>query len=83
VIVEHAEGGWCDPVASQLGVWAVEQITQRTPIVRVHPATASMLRSIVEHVAALAERCELVKRTVARIMIEVRTGQDHRCPPAL
>ena len=43
----------------------------------------SVLGGIVEHVAALAERCELVKRTVARIMVKVRTGQDHRCPPAL
>jgi len=82
-VVAHADRRGRDPVASQLGVWAVEQITQRTPIVRVHPATASMLRTIVEHVAALTERCELMQRAVARIMVEVRTGQDHRCPPSL
>jgi len=74
VIVEHAERGGRDPVASQHRIGTVEQITQRTPIMRVHPAPASMFRAIVEHVAALAESRELVKRTVAGIMVEVRTG---------
>lgn len=40
----------------------------------VHPASAPMLWSIVKHVASLAERRELVERTVARIMVEVRAG---------
>lgn len=47
---------------------------------RVHPTSTAMLRTVVNHVAALAERCQLVKRAVAGIMIEMRAGQDHRCP---
>ena len=42
-----------------------------------------MLGPVVDHVAALAERCHLVERAVAGIVIEVRTGQHHRCPQPL
>lgn len=49
----------------------------------VHPAPAPMLWPIVEHVASLAERRELVQRTVAGIMIEVCAGQYNRRPSPL
>ncbi len=36
-----------------------------------------------DHVASLTERCQLVVRAVAGIMVEVSTGQYHWRPPAL
>ena len=36
-----------------------------------------------DHVAALTKGSQLVKSAVTRIVVEVRTGQDHRCPPAI
>ena len=36
-----------------------------------------------DHVAALAKGGKLVKGAIARVVVEVRTGQHHRCPPAL
>lgn len=47
---------------------------------RVHPAATTMLGTVVDHVAALAERCQLVQRTVARVMVEMCAGEHHRCP---
>jgi len=47
---------------------------------RVHPTSPAMLRAVVNHVAALAERGQLVKRAVAGVMIEMRAGEHHRCP---
>lgn len=35
-----------------------------------------------DHVAALAKRCEPVQRTVTGVMVEMRTGQDDRRPAA-
>lgn len=39
-----------------------------------------MLRAIVEDVATLAQRRELVERAIARIMVEVCAGQYHGRP---
>ena len=65
-------------------IGAVEQITQRSPAMRVHPSPAPMLGRIVDHVAALAERRQLVEGAVAvaGIVVEVGTGQHHGGPPA-
>lgn len=42
-----------------------------------------MLGVVMDHVTALAERGELVERAVAGIMVQMRTGQHHRCPCAV
>lgn len=49
----------------------------------VHPASAPMLRTVMEYVATLTQRRELVERAVTRIMVEVRAGQHHRRPSTL
>lgn len=36
-----------------------------------------MLAGVVTHVAALAERGEITRPVVARIMVQVRAGEDH------
>ena len=82
-MIEHADRRGRDPVGSEPGIRTVEQIAERAPVVRVHPAPAPVLRAVVEHVAALAERRELVEGTVARIMVEVRAGQYNRRPSPL
>jgi len=69
-----------NPVGPPQGIWAVEQVAERTAIMGVHPAPSTMLRSIMNHVAALAERRHPVECAVARIMIKVGTGQHHRRP---
>ena len=38
-----------------------------------------MLLGIVERMAPLAERGEVVRAVVARVMVEMRAGQDHTC----
>jgi len=40
------------------------------------PPLPAMLGCIVDHVAALTERLEVRRRAIARIMIEVRAGED-------
>jgi hypothetical protein len=50
---------------------------------RIHPAPASMFGTVMDHVASLAERCQLVKRAVAGIMVEVSTGQYHWRPSSM
>ena len=82
-VVEHADRGGRNPVGTMHWVWSVEQVTERAPVMRVHPASTTMFGAVVNHVAALAECGQLVKRAVAGIMVEVSTGQYHRCPPAL
>ena len=74
IIIQHAEWGGRDPVGSERRVWAVKQVAEGTPVMRVHPTPASVLRAIVEHVATLAQRRELMERAVTRIMVEVRAG---------
>lgn len=78
--LQHADGGWRDPVGTALRVWAMEEIAQRPPTMRVQPATTAMLGSIVDHVAALAQGCQLVEGAVTGIVVEVRAGQHHFGP---
>ena len=78
--MEHAKWCWRDPVSTPHGIWTKEQVTEGTPVMCVHPAPAAMLRPVVDHVTALAERRHPVQRTVARIMGEMGTGQHHRRP---
>lgn len=52
-------------------------------MMRVHPAASAMLRRVVDHVAALAERRELPEVAIGGIVVEVRAGQHHGCPPAV
>jgi hypothetical protein len=53
------------------------QVAQRAQAERVPPALPAMLGRIVEHVAALAQRGEIARHVVPRIMIEMRAGQHH------
>jgi hypothetical protein len=46
----------------------------------VHPTPAAVFRAIVEHVAALAQRRQLMERAVTGVVVEVRAGQYHRRP---
>lgn len=46
----------------------------------VHPTSTAMLRTVVNHVAALADRDQRVQRAVAGVMVEMRAGQHHRRP---
>ncbi len=82
-IIEHAERGGADPVGAALGIGAVEEVTKRATVIRVHPAPAPMLGAVVDHVTALAERGELVERAVAGIVVEMCAGQHHRRPGAV
>ena len=56
--------------------WILVQVAQRPHTERIPPALPAVLGRIVDHVAALAERAEVRRRAVARIMIEVRARQD-------
>lgn len=58
-------------------VWTLEQIPQRLPPEQSSPASPLMLRSIMVHVAALAERREVLGRVVGRVVIAVARRQDH------
>ena len=60
----------------------MEEIAQRPPAMRVQPATTAMLGRIVDHVAALAQSCQLVEGAVAWIVVEVGAGQHHLGPLA-
>ncbi len=79
-VVEHADGCRRDPVRPPHWIWAVEQIAERTPVMRVHPAPTTMFRTVIDHVAALAERRQLMKRVVAWVMIEMSACEHHRRP---
>ena len=60
----------------------MEKIAQRSPTMRVQPATTAMLGRIVDHVAALAQGGQLVEGAVAWIVMEVGAGQHHFGPLA-
>ena len=49
-----------------------EEIAQRALIVGVQPAPTPMLGRVVDHVASLAERSQVARRIVSRIMVQVR-----------
>jgi hypothetical protein len=53
------------------------QIAKRTQAKDVPPPLPAMFGCIVEHVAALAQCGEITRHVVARIVIEMRTGQHH------
>ena len=55
---------------------APEQIPNRAPHIRVAPARTPMLGGVMEHVAALAEGCE-VPRAVAAGIVPVKTAGQH------
>jgi len=62
------------PLAGDAGI--LVQIPQRSQPEGIPPALPAMLGRIVDHVAALAERLQVRRRAVARVMIEVRASQD-------
>jgi hypothetical protein len=39
----------------------VEQVAKRAPVMRVHPSPPAMFRAVINHVATLAECCQLIK----------------------
>lgn len=81
-IIKHADRRGRDPLGPKHWVRTVEQVAEGAPVMRVHPAPSSMLRTVMDHVAALAQRRQLVERAVAGIMVEVSAGQHHRRPGA-
>ncbi len=58
-----------------------QKIAQRTPAIGVVPPAPAMLGRVVDHVAALAERGEIARRIVGRVVIEVRAGDIHPREP--
>ncbi len=62
------------PLTGDAGI--LVQIPQRAQPEGIPPALPTMLGRVVDHVAALAERFQVRLRTVARVMIEMRAGQN-------
>jgi hypothetical protein len=54
-----------------------EQIAEGTPQQIGDPALCQVVRSIVDHVTALAQAPEIALSVVARIVVEVGSSQDH------
>ncbi len=81
-IIQHACRRRRDPVGASFGIGAVEQIAQRTAVMRIHPSATAMLRRIMDHVASLAKRSQLFEATVARIVMQMGARQNYRCPLA-
>ena len=75
------EGGLAFVPPTQPGAGALprlgEQIAQRAPAKGVHPAPAPVFGRVMDHVAPLAERSEVARPVVARIVVEVRAGEHH------
>lgn len=61
------------PLTGDAGI--LVQIPQRPQPEGIPPALPAMFGRIVDHVAALAERFEVRRRAVPRVMIEMRAGQ--------
>ena len=59
-----------------VGIRTEEQIPERPPQQIRDPPSGQMVRSIMDHVAALAETFQVALPVVARIMIEMRRRQD-------
>src|SRR3546814_8903347 len=51
-----------------------EQVRHSAPAIGIEPSTTPMLVSIVDHVAPLAERSQVARGAVGRIMVEVGAG---------
>lgn len=60
----HGKRGGRDPVGLQHRIGAVEQVAKSAPIVRMPLAPAPMLRTVMDYVAALAQRRQLVECAV-------------------
>ena len=60
-----------------------EQIAEGAPQQIGDPALCQVVRSIVDHVTALAQAPEIALSVVARIVIEVGSSQDHAGLPLL
>ena len=59
------------------GVRPAEQVAHRLSSEQCEPASALVLGSIVEHVAALAKRCQVLVGVVAWIVVSVGGRQHH------
>jgi hypothetical protein len=62
------------PLPGDAGI--LEQIADAANPKYIPPALPSVLRGIVQHMAALTECLKVDRRVVGRIVIEVRTGKD-------
>src|SRR3546814_19860850 len=51
-----------------------EQVRHSAPAIGIEPSTTPMFVSIVDHVAPLAERSQVARGVVGRIMVEVGAG---------
>lgn len=60
-----------------MGVGPQEQVAYCFSQTVGQPALAQMLHLVVENMAALAERLEVLRIVVTRVVIEVRAGQIH------
>src|SRR4051812_43118837 len=58
-------------------VEAQEQVPDGLAPSQRQPAPALMLRSVVQHVAPLAERLQVSRPVLGRVVVEVSAGQDH------
>jgi hypothetical protein len=55
----------------------VEQVTEGSKSEDIAPPPPAVLLGIVEHVTPLAECGEVAEAVVARVVIQMRAGQDH------
>src|SRR5215207_8428529 len=65
------------PVAPALVIPTLIEVAERSAPEQREPAPALMLRAVVQHVAALAERLQVRGPVVGWIVIEMRAGQNH------
>ena len=63
-------------------VWVrpLEQVAERAPVVGVGPAPPAVLGAVVEDVAALAERGEVVECAVARVVCGDQIRRNRSIP---
>ncbi len=54
-----------------------QKITQRAPTIGIEPSPTPVFRRVVDHAAPLAERREVARRVVSRIMVEMRARNIH------
>ena len=60
---------------------AGKEVAECAPAIGVQPAPTPVLGCVVDHVAALAQRGEIVRLAVGRIVIEVSAGEHHAGGP--
>jgi hypothetical protein len=58
-------------------VWTQEQVPDRLPFAQRQPPAFLMLSPVVNEMAALAQRLQVPRPILGRIMVEVGAGQDH------